>query len=162
MRKRNMLAVLAAGQLLLAILFGVLTGHFYVTGRETAVLEADLGHQLARSSTEARSFLLHLRRTVPAIRNVGESINTASEEQNRWGDPVIACAGDIDRFTALWLESSRGELGERAARFLLEERPVRRTMLILAAICVGIAVIFLGNSVALWCLFRQTPPPDRQ
>ena len=162
MRNRVMLAVLAAGQLGLAGLFATLAGHFFIVGREVAALEADLGGRLARTEVEVRSFLLHLRRTVPAIRNVGESINTASEEQNRWGDPVIACAGDIDRFTALWLESSRGEVIGRAARCLRERQPVRRTTLLLAAICAGIAGIFLVNSGMLWFLFRQTPPPHRQ
>lgn len=158
MKDRTIGLVLAVAQWMLAALFAVLAVHFGMVGREVSTLEADLGFQLCESETHFRALVGDLRRTTPGIRGFGQNLNTAWEDGRRWGDPIIDCAADIERFATDVLDSPRGQVAGRTGRLLLEKRPAHRTMLLLAAICAGIALIFAVNGGLLFWLSRRNAP----
>ena len=159
--KRGLVMVMAGGQLLLALLFGGMTWHFCMVQRDGALLEADAGRHLLESERHVTGFMRRVRRNAAAVRKVGESLNRFSGRK-KWGDPMLEWAGSMDDFTGNYLSSERGNVAGRTGTFLLERRPLARTMRLLTALCGGIAAIFLIN--AAWCgiILIWNAPPDRQ
>ena len=162
MKHRKIGLILAVGQWVLAALFAALAIHFGLVTQKASALEADLGVQLCESETHFRILLDDLRRTAPAIRIFGQNFNTAFENEGRLGDSIIKGAADIERFADSMLDSPRSQVAGRTGRLLLEERPVRRTMLLLAAICAGLAGIFAINGGLLFRSLRPDTPAQGQ
>ena len=160
MKYRKIGLILAVGQWVLAALFALFAVHFGLVTQKASAIEADLGVQLCESETHFRILLDDLRRTAPAIRTVGQNLNTAFENEGRLGDSIIKDADDIERFADDMLDSPRGQLAGRTGRLLLEERPVRRTMLLLAAICAGLAGIFAINGGLIFRSLRRDAPAE--
>ena len=159
---RTAIFILASGQLVLALVFGIAAGYSARAAGSGAGLEQRTAGDLLTFGGRINVFVKDIQSNVPGIRNVGHSLNSASEEQRNWGDPVLKCADDLDSFAESVLKSPQGNPAERAGNFLREERPVSRAFRILAWILGAVAAVFLVNAAVLFRVGAAKLPSHRQ